>query len=240
MILPVVSILTLSAFVQGFFGFGFAAVAVTLLTISLPTVEAVAQMISIAPLSTIASTLIQHRQISYRGILPLALGTLLFFPFGVWLLFVAPDQGLHIALGTVVITAALMQLFPGKFQLMPPGALGGTMAAALSGLFGGAIGIPGLTMTAYIYGRESDPHVARASLQFFFLFTMVVATTTHALAGTITLTTVRNALFAALPVLGALYLGITLARRTHPEKLRYLYAGALALLGVYTIVRALI
>jgi hypothetical protein len=240
MILPVVSVLTLGAFVQGFFGFGFSAVAVTLLTLTLSTPEAVGQVVSIAPVSTITATIIQHRSISYRGVLPLALGTLLFFPLGVWLLFAAPERGLHIALGAVVITAALMQLFPGKLRLFPPGLLGGGLAAGLSGLFGGAIGIPGLTMTAYIYGRESDPNVARASLQFFFLFTTVVATTTHAVAGTITLITLRNALFALLPVVGALYLGITLARKTHPEKLRYIYAVALGLLGVYTVVRTLL
>lgn len=239
MVVSVVAILTLGAFVQGFFGFGFAAVAVALLTVTLPTIEAVAQVVSIAPLSTVASALIQRRHISYKGILPLALGTMLFFPLGLWLLFVASETLLHIALGTIVITAALMQLFPGKLQLMPPGPVGGGIAAALSGLFGGAVGIPGLTMTAYVYGRERDPDVARASLQFFFIFTTIVGTTTHAIAGTITETTLRNALFSAVPVVSALFLGITLARKTENRKLRHIYAVALGLLGAYVALRAI-
>lgn len=239
MVLSVVAILTLGAFVQGFFGFGFAAVAVALLTMTLPTIEAVAQVVSIAPLSTVASVLIQRHHISYKGMLPLALGTLLFFPVGVWLLFVAPETTLHIALGTIVIVASLMQLFPGKLQLMPPGPLGGGIAAALSGLFGGAVGIPGLTMTAYVYGRERDPDVARASLQFFFLLTTIVGTTTHAIAGTITKSTLHNALISAVPVVGALFFGITIARKTEHRKLRYIYAAALGLLGMYVVLRAI-
>ncbi len=240
MSVSVVAILVLGAFVQGFFGFGFAAVAVALLTITLPTIEAVAQVVSIAPVSTIASALIQHRHISYKGILPLALGTMLFFPLGVWLLFVASETSLHIALGAIVILASLMQLFPGKLLLMPPGALGGGIAAALSGLFGGAVGIPGLTMTAYVYGRESDPNVARASLQFFFVFTTIIGTTTHAIAGTITSVTLQNALVSALPVVGALFLGITLARKTEHRRLRYIYAAALGVLGAYVALRAIL
>lgn len=240
MIGSVLLILTLSAFVHGFFGFGFSAVAVSLLTIDLSTKEAVAQVVSIAPISTVAAALIQHREVSYRGTIPLALGTLLFFPLGVWLLFVAPETALHLALGGVVIAAAAMQLFPGRLQLLPPGKVGGSLAAALSGLFGGAIGTPGLTMTAYIYGKEKDANVARASLQFFFLFTTAVAALTHGIAGTITGNTLTQALYSAVPVVLALFAGITLARRTNQGKLRLLYAVGLGGMGFYILFRALL
>lgn len=238
MVVGIVLIMTLSAFVHGFFGFGFSAVALGLLTVNLPTRLAVAYVVSLAPISTVASALIQHRKVSYRGTLPLALGALLFFPLGVWLLFIAPEVALHIALGTVVLVAALMQLFPGKIRLFPPGLIGGAVAAALSGLFGGAIATPGLTMTAYIYGKETDQDVARASLQFFFLFTTAVAAVTHGIAGTITRATLTQALYAAIPSILALYAGISLARRVDTEKLRYLYAGGLAIMGLYILGRA--
>jgi uncharacterized membrane protein YfcA len=93
-------------------------------------------------------------------------------------------------------------------------------------------------MTAYIYGSEKDPAIARASLQFFFLFTTTVAAATHAVAGTITPETLQNALLAAVPVIIAIATGLALARRTDTGKLRVVYASGLGLLGVYTAVRA--
>lgn len=239
MIVSVLAILTLGAFVQGFFGFGFGALAVALLTIELPTKAAIAQVVAIAPVSTVTATLIQRQHISYRGVVPLALGTFVFFPVGVWMLFVAPEASLHIALGTIVTATALMQIFPGRFRLMPPGPVGGTVAAGLSGIFGGAIGVPGLTMTAYIYGREKNPDVARASLQFFFLSTTFVGTVTHAVAGTITPTTLRYALISALPVVVAIRLGLHLAKRMNHERLKLINAVGLGILGAYTILRSL-
>jgi uncharacterized membrane protein YfcA len=156
------------------------------------------------------------------------------------MLFIAPEIVLHGALGTVVLVAALMQFFPGKIRLFPPGVIGGGIAAALSGLFGGAIATPGLTMTAYIYGKEEDQNVARASLQFFFLFTTAVAAVTHGIAGTITRATLTQALYAALPTVIALYAGIRLAGRIDTRRLRYLYAGGLAVMGLYILGRTLL
>lgn len=237
MLAPVLAILTLGAFIQGFFGFGFGALAVALLTTELPTKAAVAQVVAIAPVSTVTATLIQREHISYRGVLPLAAGTFAFFPLGVWMLFAAPEAALHVALGAIVTATALLQVFPGRIRLMPPGPVGGTIAAGLSGIFGGAIGVPGLTMTAYIYGREKNPDVARASLQFFFLATTFVGTVTHAVAGTITMSTLRYALVSAVPVIVAIRLGLYLARKVEHERLKLIYAAGLGLLGVYTIVR---
>jgi hypothetical protein len=233
-----VAILTVAGFVQGFFGFGFSAFALVLLTIELSTQHAVGILVSVAPLSTFTSAILQRRAMDVRRILPLALTTLLFFPLGAWILYVAPEPALHLALAVIVVGAASMQLFSGQIGAIPRGRVSGGTAAALSGLFGGAIGVPGLTMTAYLYGSEEDPAIARASLQFFFLFTTTVAAATHAVAGTITRETLLNAVVAAAPVIIAIATGLALARRTDTGKLRVVYASGLGLLGVYTAVRA--
>jgi hypothetical protein len=240
MLVAVVLTLTLAAFIQGFLGFGSAALTVTLLSLQLPTHDAVGQAVSIAPVSVITSTLLQRRQIAYRGVLPLAAITLLFFPVGVVLLYVTPEAGLRVALGVVIVYAAASQLLSSRVSLMPHGRVGGVIASVLSGLFGGGIGVPGLTMTAYLYGRFEDTSVARASLQFFFLFTMSVAFVSHLVAGTITQTTLVRALVAALPVTGAILAGLTLARRLPADKLRPIYAAALGVLGVYAMIRAVL
>ncbi len=233
-----VTILTIAGLIQGFFGFGYAAFALPLLVITMSTQDAVGTIVAIAPLTNFISIVMQHKEIEYRSTLPLAFGTLLFFPVGAWLLFTAPEWSLHLALGIIILFSLLPVLSP-RFSI-PSGKISGAAASAFSGLFGGAIGVPGLTMTAYIYSKEPDSHKARASLQFFFMFTTAIGVITHGFAGTITRDVLITMGAASVPTALTLSAGIAAAKKTKISHLKKIYAAGLGILGVYTIIKTIV
>src|SRR5688572_11622881 len=90
------------------------------------------------------------REVHWRAIAVLLAGCLVATPLGVWLLATAPVAPMQVALGVVVLTAAILLLR--GYALRPmPGPAATVAAGAASGLLNGAFGIGGPPVILFFF-----------------------------------------------------------------------------------------
>jgi uncharacterized protein len=160
----------LAAIVRGFSGFGFSLLAITAISIFMPTQEVVPSIFLLevaASLNLIPSI---WREIDWRGLRFLLLGYAVgVFP-GIYVLVHAPAAPLAVALGLFVIVTAAVMLSGFRLE-RTPGAPATTGVGLASGLLNGAFGTGGPPVVLFYFSTPAAAAVGRASIIAFFLAT---------------------------------------------------------------------
>ncbi|MCS6836592.1 MAG: sulfite exporter TauE/SafE family protein [Anaerolineae bacterium] len=236
----VVLIVTFATFTQSLVGFGFALVAMPLLsvaqvppTISTPLVALLA--LSLRPL------LVAHswRFFRWRDIAPLTLSAALAVPVGIFFVQRLDQRLLVRVLGLLIVGYVLYEtLLRARLQAedLPWGKRWAVPLGLLAGLFGGAYNIFGPPAVVYGAGRHWPSRTFRANLQVFATMMSLLTSVAHFIDGNLTPQVISLALVCVPLALLSMALGLRLIRHLNERVYRKLVLGLLLLSGLRLLV----
>ena len=234
---PVVAIIAFSALFRGFTGFGFAIIAVPLLSLALPPLMAVALAAGLQLLGGLMDLRQASRACHWPSVRWLLAGAVLASPVGTLLLARLPADGARLALAAACGVAVVALASGAGFRTMP-GRAATMTAGALSGLFNGLAAMPGPPALAYYLALPLTPAQVRASLMAFFAFSAMASTASLLVIGAIGWREVAMVLAGMPLMLAGSRIGAALFRRAGGAH-RGISLATLALVALLTAVRGL-
>jgi len=234
----IIAALLVAAVVRGYSGFGFSMLAVSGLSLALPPARAIPIVFVLEIAASIHMLPGVWRQIDWRSLWPLVLGTAVATPFGVHLLASLPETPIRLAIAALVATATILLWRGFALKTMP--SLPATLATgAAVGLLNGSLGIGGPPVILFYLSSPAGTAAARASLVGFFLATDAYALALGANQGLVT----TGTFLAALALLPILLIGIAIGSRGYiraePAAFRKTVLALLLLLSSAGVVRVL-
>ena len=222
--------------VYGVAGFGTGLVAMAFLPFLMTTSDAVVLMTVLTILFAIVIFIPLRRDAAPRAIVGLTVGSVLGTPAGVWILAVAPGEVVNRLIGAMLIVVVVLE-FAGRFPKRLDGWGWGVGGGILSGLLGGAVGLPGPPVIVYGATQDWSPRTFKANLQAFFIVNQGVILLGYALAGLVTAEVVRLTGVFLLPALVGTLVGMSLFDRIDPLRFRRIVFALLFVSGVVLLVR---
>jgi uncharacterized membrane protein YfcA len=181
-ILLAISILFVSTLIRSAIGFGDALVAMPLLAMALG-IQTATPLVAFAA-STIALTILlkSWRSVDIRSAWRLILLSLVGIPFGLVLLKVAPEYMVKAILGALLILYGIYSLITPRLPVIQS-EKSAYIFGFIAGVLGGAYNTNGPPIVMYGLLRRWPPESFRATLQCYFLFTGLLISAGHGLAG---------------------------------------------------------
>jgi len=227
----------LAAIVRGYSGFGFSLLAIT----SLSLVHPLALVISAVFMMEIAASIHMlpsvWREVHWRSLMPLIIGTAIGMPFGAYALANVPAAPMKVALAIFVLTATSLLWRGFALQSMPSRAATYGIGGA-AGLANGAFGIGGPPVILFYFASPAGNAVGRASLVAYFFFTDAIGLGVLATQGLVGLPSLTLALLLLAPLVAGVWLGGRSFKSADPQTFRKWVLILLALLAVATAVKA--
>ena len=235
--LHVVAVLFCATLVRSAFGFGEALIAVPLLALALPAEIAapVAVMVSI----TVAAIVVAQdwRDVQVSTTVWLVLSSMAGIPLGLLLLRTVSEPVVKGVLGVIVgafATASLLNR--GSYELKNDRLA--WLFGVAAGILGGAYGMNGPPLVAYVALRRWSPGHFRATLQGYFLPASAMGMIGYWIAGLWTASVNRYYAVSLPGVLLAIALGRYMARRIEPRRFLVYVNVGLLVIGVVLVVQA--
>ena len=183
------AIFLLSAFTMGFAGFGFALVAVPLLTLLIPVQHAVALQLPFSLILFSYSGWHYRHHFSWSHVQPLIAGTIAGLTLGTLLLLHLPETALKRILAACIIAVVLLNLLPlskAAITVMARSRWWGIFWGFISGSFMGAYTIGGPPATVYIMSVSSNSYQAKSFLGSYFAVLFVLMACIYSYTGVLT------------------------------------------------------
>jgi uncharacterized protein len=190
-----------AALVRGYSGFGFSLLAITSLSILLPPTQIVPSIFIMEVAASLHLLPGVWRDIHWRALLWLTIGSLVGTPFGVYALAHVPGAPMTLALAVFVLIAAIA-LAQGYALRSMPGPAATFATGTASGIFNGGFGVGGPPVILFFFSSPAGAVVGRASMIAFFLITDVTGLAWQGWNGLLSLATLWRALLF-LPALAA-------------------------------------
>jgi uncharacterized membrane protein YfcA len=221
----------LSAFLQATSGFGFALLAMPLVTLALGTGVALPLVAAEALLLFIANAVRLRRYVQWQQWWRLSLSGLAGIPFGFWLHTIAPEHVTRALLGSLLIAYAAYS-FIRKLPRPQVDEHWVYLAGLLAGVLGGGYNIPGPPVVVYADLKAWSRDEYRATLQAFFVLTGLLVVAGHVWAGHVD-RQVGSVFVASLPalVLGNIA-GALSERFVDSQRFRQIVLGLLVVTGL--------
>jgi len=166
--LPIL-IVSLGGFMRGFAGFGATLIMVPLLSLLMPPSEAVFIALSVDTLVMAPMFRRAAQKAEWGLVIPLAVGSFLATPFGVWFLIITSPDTLRLIISGFIIISALFLLsgwtYKGNRSVFLSFLIG-----AFTGTTNSAAGIGGPPIAAYFVAKGLSPVRLRASLNSIAFF----------------------------------------------------------------------
>lgn len=227
-----------AGFVQRASGFGLGIFAMLFLPHIMPSHTAAAAISSLfSCVSTTYNTIRYRKNVAYKTALPMVLAALVAIPVAVHFSAVVSGNIFKILLSIVLIVLSLyFLLFQQKIR-MKPTVPNGILAGALGGTLTGLFSTGGPPAVLYLTNATENNITYFATIQFYFCFTNLYATTVRVANNIINL---EILLYAALGMVGCMtgdFVGKKLFDKLDSKKLkRVIYIGML-LSGILMLVR---
>jgi uncharacterized protein len=226
-----------AASIQVVSGFGFALLSVPLMTLAIPTKDAVV----VSTIVGLFITVWQAYHLRSDTVRPLAkrclVGAYLGMPLGLVLFLSLDDQVLRLMLGCAVLGAVVLLLLRYPDADVPVAFDYG--AGFVSGVLNTSLSTNGPPLAFSLSARQLPPEQFRATINTIFAFSAVVSLTMFVAVGKVT----REGLVTAAIAMPAMFLGqlagMPLRRHVHGERFRWLTIGLMLLAGVSAIYFAL-
>ena len=222
-------------FVYGVAGFGTGLVAMAFLPFLMAPATAVVLMTVYAMIFTVVLFVPLRRDFRPRAIAGLLLGSVLGTPAGVWILAVAPANVVNRLIGAMLVVVVAIEL-AGRFPRLT--ARGWDVAAGLlSGVIGGAVGLPGPPVVVYAATQAWTPRAFKANMQAYFIVNQGVIVFAYWLSGLLTAEVLRLTGLYLLPALAGTVCGMALFNRIDPVKFRRFVFFLLLASGIALLIR---
>lgn len=226
-----------AAFVQVLSGFGFALLAVPLMTLQVPTKEAVV----ITTLLGAGVSVFQawhHRHVVDRVIARrMVISAYLGMPFGLWVFVVVDDDVLRGMLGVAVLAAVIALAVRVDLRHSGPGLDVG--AGFVSGVLNTSLSTNGPPLVLALQARHIAPDAFRGTINAVFASCNVLGIALFLAAGKVTHDGVLAAAIALPALVAGQWAGFPLRRHVGGHRFRVLVLGLLVLAALTSIVSAL-
>lgn len=226
-----------AASVQAVSGFGFALLSVPLMTLAIPTKDAVV----VSTIVGLFITVFQAYQLRADTERPLAkrciIGAYLGMPIGLVLFVTLDDDVLRLMLGISVLGAVGLLLMRYPSADVPVAFDYGS--GFVSGILNTSLSTNGPPLAFSLSARRLQPDVFRATINTIFAFSAVVSLSMFLLAGKVTRDGVVAAAIAMPSMLLGQIAGTPLRRHVQGERFRWLTIGLMVLAGTSAIYFAL-
>ena len=224
-----------AAFVQGVSGFGFALVAMPILS-GLTSIQTAAPLVALTTLTNNLLLCLYYRQSFDRDVVKnLLLGSILGIPIGFLALDYLPTSLMLISLGVLIVAYSIYSLVSPalprlKAKLWTYG------AGFLSGILLGSFNLPGPPIILYGSSQDWSQERFKGNLSRFFWISVAIVTVGHGLQHRITIDILHQFLWAA-PSLGmGLCLGVLLSKRFNSNVFRKIVTLLLSIVGMRLII----
>lgn len=225
------------AYLKGYTGFGASMLWVTSLSLVLPPLQVVPMVLMFEVATSIYLLPQVWKQVEWRSIAILLIGTWAATPVGIYALASLPANPIRMALAVVVLVAAILILRGFSLRRVPGRAV--TVAVGgMAGVLNGSMGIVGPPVILFYFSSPIGVAVGRASIVTYFIGTDSVGTIMFAAQGLISTNVFwRTALFLPL-----LFLGVSIGNRgflkTDPETFKQIALFVLMALSLGLLARA--
>jgi uncharacterized membrane protein YfcA len=226
----------LASLTQGITGFGFALIAVPLLSLS------ISEIINITPLIVLYSLIVNlivaykiRHLIYFKKVIPLIFFGIIATPVGIGLLTYVSAKTLKIVIGSVIILTAIAMFRNFKVKIKNETVSYG-IVGILSGILNGSTGLSGPPIVLFLTNQNLHKDVFRANLTFYGIATNIFAILLFIIKGIIDVPVLQNSIaYLSALIIGSL-LGIRLSSKINESVFRKVTISLIALLGVYTII----
>ena len=227
-----------AAVVRGYSGFGFSLLAIISLSLLLPPMQIVPSIFLMEVAASLHLLPGVWRDIHWRALRWLTIGSLVGTPFGVYALAHVPPAPMTLALALFVLLAAILLARGFALQALPGNAVTFATGTA-SGLFNGGFGIGGPPVILFFFSSPAGAAVGRASMIAYFLMTDLSGLAWQGWNGLLSVATLWRALGFLPALAGGLWLGNRGFLNANPLDFRRWVLRLLMLLAVLTGARAL-
>lgn len=213
---------------RGYTGFGFALAAVPMLALVIPPVMVVPLVLCLEIVASAQMLPGLWREVHFRSVGWLAIGSVLGIPLGLYVLAVLPSDVMRLVIALIVLFSLVAILTGGRLRGQP-GSWATIVVGAFSGLLNGAAAMGGPPVILFYLGSQTAVHVGRASLILYFALIDSVA------AGLAVVSGLLDAALLLLTALSlpALFAGQAIGTRLFRSSLqRHYRAVAVAVLGI--------
>jgi len=225
------ALLLVAAGVQGFFGFGFGMVSMSVLSLRGDLVHS-AGLVNLTGL-LLSGWLAVH--LRARVLWPLVVRMLPFIGLGVLFGVTAlsrADRSLMVSfLGVTVAGISAWNLLSPRLRHTESRTLD-VVLGLFGGLLGGAFNTGGPPLVMHLYRRADDPVALKGTIQVLFVTMGLLRLPAAASQGHFSADVLRDAALAAPAVLVGVAVGARLAHRVDPQRFRRAVWAALLLLGI--------
>jgi uncharacterized membrane protein YfcA len=226
-----------AALVQVLAGFGFALMAMPIMTLAIPVERAVVIVSLLSVVTTLWQSIHLRHDAEPALVRRLTLGSLIGMPLGLLVLNTVADRPLRIALGVSVLIATF--LLARRLNLTHAGPALDHAAGFVSGVLNTSLGTNGPPLVFVLQARHLTPDRFRATISTVFVFGNVVALALFAGSGKITGGAMSAAALAAPAWLAGQVTGWRLRHHVAGERFRVLVLMLLAAAGVTAILFAI-
>ena len=226
-----IAIVFLAAIVRGYSGFGFSLLAITALSLIYPPAQIIPSIFMLEIAASIHLLPGLWRDIHWRSLIPLVIGTGIGMPIGLMCLTGIPAAPMQIALGlfVFVVTCLLWQGFALKTM---PGDIISTAAGLAAGVANGAFGIGGPPVILFYFASPAGNIVGRATLVTYFLLSDLVGLAFLSRENLVTSDTMLRTLMFLPALLAGVWLGARSFKNADPIVFRKWVLVLLALLAM--------
>ncbi len=230
-------IVFLAAIVRGYSGFGFSLLAITALSLIFAPAQVIPSIFMLEVAASLHMLPAIWRDVHWRSLLPLILGSLIGTPVGVYALANWPQKPMTLALSVFVLVATLL-LWRGFALKSMPSAPATLAAGTAAGMANGAFGIGGPPVILFYFASPAGHAAGRASLVAYFMITDLIGLGFLSREGLVN----AQSLVLTVVFLPALVAGVWLGTRSFktadPARFRNIVLLILAALAMITAAKA--
>lgn len=230
----------LASFTQGVTGFGFALIAVPLLSLFIPEMRNITPIVVIYSfLTNIIIVYKAWRNIEFRKIIPLVVFGIAAIPIGTYMLLYVKVDTLKIIVGIVITITAITMSKNLKIKIKNENLSYG-IVGLLSGFLNGSAGLSGPPVVLFLTNQNTDKEAFRASITFYGIATNIFTIILFSIKGIVNVSVLQTTvLYLPALIIGVLS-GIMISNKINEAFFRKLTIYLIAILGLYTVISTII
>ncbi len=230
-------VVVIAGFFQGLTSFGFALIAMPLLSRIMTMREAVPLVVILSLVTNLLVLKDCHKRIQLKKVWKLIVASVVAAPLGAYSLVYVEGDYLKVFAGLVVVAVAGLLLSGKKFPIKNE-KIAYYPVGFLSGFLNGSISMSGPPIALFLSNQGIDKNEFRANIAFYAVFLNVFTIASFAYGGLITGKVVsQTALYAASMAIGV-YVGIRAIRSLDESLFRKIALALILVSGTVTLVAA--
>ncbi len=224
-----------AALIQGVTGFGFALVAMPILS-GLTSIQTAAPLVALTTLTNNLILCIYYRQSFDRQVVTSLLsGSVIGIPIGFLALGYIPTALMLVVLGTIIVTYSLYSLVSPTVPVLKS-KLWAYGAGFVSGILLGSFNLPGPPIILYGSSQRWSPEKFKGNLTSFFWVSVAIVVLGHGFQNRISADIIRQFLIAVPSLMLGLFSGVALAKKFDPSFFRKIITILLTIIGIRLII----